>query len=400
MPDLILAVNSGSSSLKCSLFSLPDYEQICRIEAKSVAGLPTATLTSNRLNLSEELTESNLKCFVDSAVSLLEQFLKAEKPGTIRAVGHRIVQGGSLFDGPCILDEEADRKILSLVPLAPLHNPANLACYHEFSRVMPEDVKQVAVFDSTLFKDLPESERTLPLPKELTEKYGIRRYGAHGISHGFLHREVKRILNLKPDSRVITMHIGSGASLAAFKGDRCIATSMGLTPLGGVMMGTRSGDIDPSAATYLAEQMHMDMGELTYMLTKRSGLLGISGITSDVEVLEQRAYVHGDKNSELALDMFTSRIADFVAAYTFKLGHVDALVFSGGVYENSPRLRKNLADILSEPLGFKLDKVANIRTKNGITEVITAEDSKVVGIVIPTQEEKMIAMETARVIGL
>lgn len=400
MGKYVLAVNSGSSSVKCSLFSLPDFETVAKITCERIGTSSPAVLSlPDGTERTEELSEPTLMGGVGAAIRLLKTLPLPEGLLSIKGIGHRIVQGGSLFSDSCVLDEEAEEKILSLVPLAPLHNPANLTCYKAFASIMPGSVGEVAVFDTTLYKDLPPEEYTLPIPYEVAETYGIRRYGAHGISHGYLIRRYREDYAINQNDRVITMHIGSGCSLSAFDGKKCVATSMGLTPLGGVMMGTRTGDMDPSVVTYLEAKMKATPGAMSHMLTKTSGLLGVSGVSNDVRDL-LRASEEGNRRAELALSMFISRIADFVGSYYIKLGGLDSLVFSGGVFENSALLREKLGALLYPALRLKIDPRLNETVGAGGEGVITAPDSAIKGVVIPTAEEKMIAFETARVLRL
>lgn len=400
MERYLLAVNSGSSSLKCSLFSYPSYDLKAKIVVERIGQGSQAKMYSQGNKLTQApLEEPTLMGAVKAAVELLKSLPFPNGLESIAGVGHRIVQGGDLFKDACLLDEEAEEKILSLVPLAPLHNPANLTCYQVFKKILPSSVGEVAVFDTTLYKDLPEVERTFPIPYDWSQTYSVKRYGAHGISHSYLSRTYYSRYSQTKEENIITMHIGSGCSLSAFEGGKCIATSMGLTPLGGVMMGTRTGDIDPSIVTYLGERTGAKVGEINYILTKKSGLLGVSGISNDCRDL-LKASRDGNKRAALALNMFVSRIAEYVGSYFIKLGSLDALVFSGGVFENSPELRKGLADILEKALGFEINEEKNERIMSEKEGIITKPDSKIEGIVIPTAEEKMIAIEAARVLRL
>lgn len=400
MSEILISVNAGSSSLKCSVFELEGLAQIARIHVDRLGEGAVARLSrEGKEDVVLPLETPTLKGAVDATIQLLRKVPETDNLNNVVGVGHRVVQGGDLFSGSVLMDEENYEKILSLVPLAPLHNPANLTCYSEFAKLLPDSVGEVAVFDTGLFHSLPDEERTLPIPHELAEQYSVYRYGAHGISHSYLIGEARRILGEKRTRRTITMHIGSGCSLSAFLDGECRATSMGLTPLGGTIMGTRTGDLDPSVATYLAERMKLTPGETTYMLTKRGGLLGISGLSNDCRDLVEAADA-GNERADLALRIFTSRICDFIGSYTIKLGGLDTLVFAGGVYEKSKRLRKALAERIEPALGFRLDAERNGVIDPAVGGVISTDDSPITGIVIPTREEMMIAYETARILGL
>lgn len=400
MEKLVLAVNSGSSSLKCKLYSLPGFVPKAYFTAERIGENSKAKMVlANGMVRERGLPEPTLMAAVQACTECLVNTHAVSSLSDIKGIGHRVVQGGDTFSDAAVLDDKAASEIMDLVPLAPLHNPANLTCYYEFKKWMPRSTGQVAVFDTTLFHDLPLTEKTYPIPYQLAEKYKIRRYGAHGISHRFLALTAFENYMKTRQGRLITMHIGSGASLSAFLDGACIANSMGLTPLGGVMMGTRTGDMDPSVVTYLMENAHMGYGEVNYLLTKKSGLLGVSGISNDVRDLEQ-ALAAGNKRAKLATDLFISRICDFLGAYFVKLGGLDWLVFSGGVFENSPAMREALVNKAGPALGLSLDPDANKALFMGKGGIISASDSKVKMAVIPTDEELMIAKDTVRVLGL
>ena len=400
MSKILISLNAGSSSLKCSVFYLQGLKEIGWIHVDRIGEGSVAHLHEcEGRDITLPLDNPTLKGAVEATIKLLRSIPATDDLKNIAGVGHRVVQGGNLFSGSVLFSDKIYEKILSLAPLAPLHNPANLTCYSEFTKLLPSSVGQVAVFDTALFHSLPDEERTLPISYDLAERYSIYRYGAHGISHSYLIRKAQETLGKKKTSRTITMHIGSGSSLTAFRYGNCIATSMGLTPLGGIVMGTRTGDMDPSVVTYLAERMNMSPSETNYLLTRRGGLLGISGVSNDCRDLVKAAD-EGNYRAELALRIFTSRIADFIGAYTIKLGGLDALVFSGGVYEKSTRLRAALVAKIGPALGFKLDEVKNSEIDPSVGGVISTSDSTITGVVIPTDEERMIAYETAMVLGL
>lgn len=398
----VLSVNSGSSSIKCKLFLMPERKLMAYFvverfgsNAKCKVSIPGE---ETKLYPMEGTTLVNA---VDCIVDLLIKTNVVSSLDEIKGIGHRVVQGGDFFDDAVEFNGDVEQKILDLVPLAPLHNPANLACYREFKKRIPS-VGEVAVFDTTLFRHLPLSQRYFPIDYDLTEKYHIRRYGAHGISHKYLLNSCRK--RFLPDegkgANIITMHIGNGASLSAFKDGNCIATSMGLTPLGGIMMGTRSGDLDPSIITYIEDVSGMSSGQVEYLLTKHSGLLGVSGISNDVRDIRDAIEHDNNPRAILAKDLFLHSIAKMLGSYFVELGHLDALVFSGGIFENCVSFREGLVDIAKEALGLKLDPDLNEQMVNGKAGIISKNESKVKMIVIPTDEELMIALETVRILGL
>lgn len=399
MANYILSVNAGSSSLKCKVYLLQNLDFEAYFTTERVGQSLNWTLVKKD---GTKVTGTYEEPTLMSAVTKCVEILKKEVVGdlkNIKAVGHRIVQGAHLFSDACIMDSQAEEKILSLAPLAPLHNPANLTCYSVFKKLLPSTTGEVGVFDTTLYHSLPLTEQYFPIPYEISEKYKIYRYGAHGISHKYLLQKAEKNYIKKPHFRLITMHIGSGASLSAFKDEQCIATSMGLTPLGGVMMGTRSGDLDPSIVTYMMENIKLNFGQVNYMLTKKSGALGVSGISNDFRDIIAEAK-KGNKRAILTNELFISRIADYLGSYFIKLGGLDYLVFSGGVFENSAYLREMLVEKCQSALGLSLDKKSNNLLIGGKEGLISTEKSNVTMLVLPTDEEKMIAMETIRVLHL
>lgn len=309
----------------------------------------------------------------------------------IDAVGHRIVQGGDLFNKSCIVTKEVEDGIESLIDLAPVHNKGHLAGIRAVDHLLPT-TPQVTVFDNAFHSTMPDYAYLYAVPYEIYTKYHVRRYGFHGTSHRYVSHRVAELegKDIK-DLKIITCHIGNGASVAAIKDGKVVDTSMGLTPLAGVMMGSRSGDIDPSAVTYIMEKLDLKPQEMAEYLNKQSGVLGISGVSSDMRDVEQAAK-DGNKMAQLALTMYNYRIKKYIGSYAAVLNGVDVIVFTAGVGENQASMREGATDGL-DYLGVKLDKELNARTRGTETK-ISAPDSKVDVWVVPTDEEIVIARDT------
>ena len=386
-----MAVNAGSSSLKFKLYEMPEETVICSGIAERI-GHDDAIFT---IKYNGEKDEQILP-IKDHAVAvqiLLDKLLEKKIIASydeIKATGHRIVQGGKYFASSAVFDKDTEDKIESLIPLAPLHNAAHLVGFRAFKKVLPE-VPAVAVFDTAFHQTMEAQDYVYPIPYEYTEKYDIRRYGAHGTSHQYLAQEAEKYLKDVNHPRLITCHIGSGASISAIKDGKCVATSMGLTPLGGIMMGTRTGDIDPSVMKYCCFCENKDAEEMFQIFNKKSGLLGVSGISNDSRYVI-KAMNEGDERAKLAYQLLVRRIADFIGQYFVRLGGADLIVFSAGIGENSPETRELVCDAISEALGIIIDKELNneLRGKEGL---ISTEESKIKVAVIPTDEEIMIARD-------
>ena len=313
----------------------------------------------------------------------------------IDAVGHRVLHGGMAFTESCIIDEACIDAIKECIPLGPLHNPANLMGIEACRKVMP-NTPQVAVFDTAFHMTMPPKAYTYPIPYEYYEQDKVRRYGFHGTSHRYVSARAADMLG-KPlkDLKIITCHLGNGSSLAAVMNGKCVDTTMGLGPLAGVAMGTRSGDIDATILEYLMDRHGYDIKEMLNILNKKSGVLGISGVSSDFRDLDSAAE-EGNQRAKLALEVFRYGVKKFIGAYAAAMGGVDAIVFTAGVGENDAATRMDIASGL-EYMGVKMDPDANnIRGKEA---VISAPDSKVQVLLIPTNEELMIAMDTAALVG-
>lgn len=317
----------------------------------------------------------------------------------IKGIGNRVVQGGKYFSDSALFNQDTYNKIEELAPLDPLHAYAHLTCYNAFHKALP-DVGEVAVFDTAFHQTMEPKEYMYAIPYEYYEKYAIRRYGAHGTSHKYLSEVVdEEYLEGKEHKNVITLHIGSGASVSAVKDGKCIATSMGLTPLAGVMMGTRTGDIDPSVMPYLGRCLGKNADEVYDIFNKQSGLVGISGVSNDTRDVEEK-YNEGDEKSRLAIEMYANRIAEYIMMYYGKLGSCDMIVCSAGVFENAPLYRTKTFECVKEALGIVIDEKKNAETRLGKEGFISAEDSKIPVLVLPTDEELMIALDTARILGI
>ena len=396
-----MSVNAGSSSLKFKVYEMPEEEVIASGIVERI-GHDDAIFTIKKEGGEKKTEVLPVK---DHALAvklvlngLIEQgVLKSLEE--IKGVGHRIVQGGKYFNDSAIFTKDTEDKIESLIPLAPLHNAAHLVGYRAFKEALPE-VGEVAVFDTAFHQTMEPVEYLFPIKWEYIEKYDVRRYGAHGTSHKYLSEvAIKKYLNNKKDSKVITCHIGSGASISAIKNGKCIATTMGLTPLGGVMMGTRTGDMDPSVFNYLVSCTGKDAETIYQEMNKQSGLLAISGVSNDTRDIEA-GDLKGDERCHLAIQMFANRIASFIGSYFVKLGGVDAIVFSAGIGENSPHCRKAIIDACKDALHLELDENLNETVIRGKEGYISTPNSSCPIIVIPTDEELMIARDTVRLLKL
>lgn len=391
----VIAVNAGSSSLKFKLYEMPEEKVICSGLLERI-GLEMGNFVFKKDGKKYEHEapikdhEVAVKMLVDS---LLEHHC-VESLEEIKGIGHRVVQGGSYFSDSAIFDERTESLIESLIPLAPLHNKAHLVGFRAFKRILPH-VKSIAVFDTAYHQTMEPEDYMYACPYEYYEKYAVRKYGAHGTSHKYLGEVAKKYTQ---GNKIITCHIGSGASLCAIKDGKCVTTSMGLTPLAGIMMGTRTGDIDPSVMNYLVNQTGKSCEEIYQEFNKKSGLLGISGISPDSRDIED-GIARGDERCILAYKMYARRIADYIGQYFVRLGGCDLIVFSAGVGENSWDTRKNVCENLREALGVVIDDKANHGSR-GEEKIISAPESKIKVVVIPTDEEVMIARDIVRLLNI
>jgi acetate kinase len=395
----ILVINAGSSSLKYQLFDMTDESVLASGKVERI-GMDTAILTHevpNRPEIREVSEILDHTIAVRKVLGLLthQEHGVLQSIDEIQAVGHRIVHGGETFQKSVKVTPAVKNKIKELFDLAPLHNPAHMMGIHAVEANLP-DVPQVVVFDTAFHQTMDRVAFLYPIPLQLYNRHKIRKYGFHGTSHMYVSRQAAKFLQ-KPieELKIITCHIGNGASVTAVKGGISVDTSMGLTPLEGLMMGTRSGDIDPAVVPYVMDKEDLSIREVNSMLNKHSGLFAISGVSSDMrEVMEAREA--GNENAKLAVDMYAYRLRKYIGAYAAAMDGVDAIVFTAGVGENSWQLRELVLSNLTY-LGVVLDHEAN-RSKNRGERLISAPESKVDVLVIPTNEEMVIARDTYAIV--
>lgn len=394
----ILVLNCGSSSIKYKLYNMDDESVLAQGGVERI-GLDNAFLKLTLPNGEKKILMHDMPDHKEG-VNFVFQTLLSEEYGAIKsldeidAVGHRIVQGGDLFEKSCLVNEGVEAGIESLCDLAPVHNAGHLKGIRAVDHLMPE-VPQVTVFDNAFHSTMPAHAYLYAVPYELYEKYHVRRYGFHGTSHRYVSHRVAELMGKDiKDLKIITCHIGNGASVAAIKDGKVIDTSMGLTPLAGVMMGSRSGDIDPSAVTYIMDKLHLQPQEMADFLNKKSGVLGITGISSDMRDIEEAAK-NGNERAQLALRMYNYRIKKYIGSYAAAMGGVDVIVWTAGVGENQISTRMEACSGL-EFLGVKMDAEAN--NCRGEEKLISAPDSKVQVWVVPTDEEIVIARDTMELV--
>jgi len=396
----ILVLNCGSSSIKYALYDMDDRSVMTSGGAERV-GLDGAFVKVKMANGEKKQIMHDIPEHTEG-VKFIFSLLTDPEIGVIKdlkeidAVGHRMVHGGEKFNKSVVLDDEVLKVFEECSDLAPLHNPANLKGVKAVSELMP-GLPQVGVFDTAFHQTMPKKAYMYAIPYELYEKYAIRRYGFHGTSHRYVSKRVCDYLGVKPeDKKVITCHIGNGGSVAAVDCGKCVDTSMGLTPLEGVMMGTRSGDIDGGAVAFIQKKLGLDADGISNLLNKKSGVLGITGISSDMREIDA-ASDNGDEKARLALEMYNYRIKKYVGAYAAAMGGADIIVFTAGVGENQANMRESVCENM-EWMGVKLDVEKN-NAIHGEEAVISAPDSKVTVVVIPTDEELMIASDTMELCG-
>ncbi len=390
----VLVLNSGSSSLKYQVFDMPSKDVLAKGLVEKI-GIEGSFLSYKKGG--EKITVE--KDFSDHKVALQEVFNQLTNGELavlgdlkeIHAVGHRVVHGGEKFSESVLVTDEIIKEIEACNDLAPLHNPANLLGITACKELMGEETPQVAVFDTAFHQSMDPEYFLYAIPYEYYTKHKIRRYGFHGTSHKYVaHRTCEILKKDIQEQKIITCHLGNGASLAAVKDGKVIDTSMGFTPLAGVMMGTRSGDIDPSILEYLCKKENITIEEATTILNKKSGLLGVSQQSSDMRDIE-----YGDKQAQLALDVYINRIVHFIGAYTALMGGVDAIVFTAGVGERGPLIRERVINRLNY-MGIHIDEEANDKKAEEV--IISTSDSKITALVVPTEEELMIANDTYTIV--
>lgn len=395
----VIAVNSGSSSLKFQVFDMPSETVLTSGQAERIGQeMGAFTIKVNGEKKTQELPIADHQVAVDLMLKELVENNIVASLDEIKGAGHRIVQGGSYFSGSVEVNEDVVNKVEELSDLAPLHNPAHLVCYRALCKALP-NIKHVFVFDTAFHQTMTEESYLFPVPYEWYENYKVRSYGAHGTSHWYVNRRTAEILNKNVEEmNMITCHLGNGASITAIRNGKVINTSMGLTPLGGIMMGTRCGDIDPTVVFYMEGKLHATPEDMDNYLNKKSGMLGVSGISSDCRDIEA-AYNKGDERAIRTMNLYINRIVNVVGGYFAQLGHVDAIAFTAGIGENDSLVREKVCQGLEECMGLSVDYEANSKC-HGKELVISKEDSKVDVVVCPTNEELVIARDTVRILGL
>lgn len=393
----VLVVNCGSSSIKYQLINMENEEVMAKGYLEKI-GLPDSFLT-HKVNGEKYRIEKVITNHEEGIKLVLDQLLD-ENYGVIKdlkeidAVGHRVVHGGEKFSDSVIITDEVIDAMKECIPLAPLHNPAGITGIEACKKVLP-NVPMVGVFDTAFHQTIPEEAYIYAIPYEYYEKYRIRKYGFHGTSHKFVSRRVAELMG-KPveDLKIITCHLGQGGSLCAVKDGKSVDTSMGLTPLAGIPMGTRCGDIDPSIVTFLMKQENLTPDEMDTILNKKSGKLGISGVSFDDRDIEKAA-AEGNQRAKLAIDTFAYQVLGFIGRYAAQMNGVDVITFAGGVGENGPEVRSKICNSL-EFLGVKIDEEKN-KVRGKECEISTP-DSKVKVYIVPTDEELMIARDTMNLV--
>lgn len=393
----VLVLNCGSSSIKFQLIEMPEEKVLIKGGYERV-GIDGSFVTF-KCNDQKDVYDIPVKNHEEGIHIILEKLLDKKynvlnSLDEIKAVGHRMVHGGETFTSSVKIDDKVIEKLEELVSLAPLHNPSGISGIKATQKVLP-NVPMVAIFDTAFHQTMPEVAYMYNIPYEYYEKYSIRKYGFHGTSHKYVSERIAEIKGRK-DLKVINCHLGQGASIAAIDSGKCLDTSMGLTPLAGIPMGTRSGDVDPSIISFLCDKENMTADEVYNILNKKSGLLGLSGVSSDNRDVEKAAN-EGNKRAILALDSNIYLTAKYIASYLPVLGGVDVITFTAGIGENAPRTRKGICDYLKF-LGVEIDEEANM--VRGEEKKISTKNSKVEVWVIPTNEEIMIAKDTMKIAGI
>ncbi len=397
----ILVINAGSSSLKYQFIDMETEKVLAKGNCERIgtddAFIGFKTQSGEKIERKKTML-NHTQAFEAVKDALLDpEYGAISDLSEVSAVGHRVVQGGDYFDKSVLVNDEVMKKIDELSVLAPLHNPANLQGIKACTDVFGKDMPQVTVFDTAFLHTIPEKAFMYAIPYKYYEKYGIRKYGAHGTSHRYVSSKMAEIMGKNiEDLKLITCHIGNGSSISAIKYGKAIDTTMGFTPLAGFMMGTRSGSIDPSVVTFIAEKENLTPQETINMLNKESGLLGISGISSDDRDVSS-AEEQGNHRAHLAHEMLYYQIAKYIGACYIALGGCDGIVFTAGLGENQPQLREKVCEYL-ECLGVKMDKEFNATALHGVTGTLSTPDSKIRVELIATDEEMVIARDTKAIV--
>jgi len=397
----VLVINAGSSSLKYQLIDTADETVLAKGLAERI-GIDNSVLSHTPAGKEKVEIRTDIKDHVQAVKMVIDALVHPEygvikDMSEISAVGHRVVHGGEKFSSSVVIDDDVIEAIRANSDLAPLHNPANIVGIEACKSVMP-DTPMVAVFDTAFHQTMPKEAYIYAIPYSAYEKYSIRRYGFHGTSHKYVALRAAKLLGRPIEElKIVTCHLGNGSSIAAVKNGRSVDTSMGFTPLEGLPMGTRCGAIDPAIITFLMEKENMTYQEINRYMNKESGVLGISGVSSDFRDLEAAAD-EGNERAQLALDIFAYSIKKYIGAYAAAMGGLDCVVFTAGIGENNPNIRQKACEGL-DFLGITVDNEKNQYTKKGKEGEISTADSKVKVLVIPTNEELMIARETVELVG-
>jgi acetate kinase len=406
----VLVVNAGSSTLKFQLIATDLEAMETDADRRLVHGVIErigghALVRLRQPGKPRQLRETPLKDH-RAAIEYVLRWIVSEESGIdevralgdVHAVGHRVVHGGQRFRQSVRIDADVLHAIEDQVELAPLHNPANLRGIRAITELLGAGVPQVAVFDTAFHATMPDTSFLYAIPYSYYRRYGVRRYGFHGTSHRYVAFRYRKLRGIAREAvNIVTLHLGNGCSACAIKGGNSFDTSMGFTPLEGLVMGTRAGDVDPSLVTWLAEKEGTSAADVERMLTRQSGLLGVSGLTSDMRELLAEEREHQDRRVTLAIDMFCQRVRRYIGAFLAELGGADAIVFTGGIGENSPEIRARVCQGL-EWLGLRVDPLRNEACIDGATGTINDKDSRLAAWVIPTDEELLIARDTVRVV--
>lgn len=396
----ILILNCGSSSIKYQLFDMDSKEELLAKGIVEKIGLLGSFIKNSRCDGDEVKLVGDIFDH-QQGIEYVLGLLTSEKHGSIKnmeelkAVGHRVVHGGEAFNGSVYISDEVIKTMEECVDLAPLHNPPNLKGIYAIKELLP-DVPQAGVFDTAFHQSMEPEAYMYAIPYSLYKKYGIRKYGFHGTSHRYVSDRAASMLNKDiKDLKIITCHLGNGASIAAIKNGNSVDTTMGLTPVEGLMMGTRSGDFDIGALTYIMQKEEIDVNATNTMINKQSGVLGVSGVSSDMREVENAAE-EGNERAKLALEMYNYRVVKYIGAYTAAMGGLDALVFTGGIGENADDMRQAIMDSFKY-IGLEADEAKN-KGLRGKEQIITTATSKVAAMVIPTNEELVIARDAFAIV--
>ena len=388
----VLAINAGSSSLKFQLFEMPE-EKVLTSGVVERIGLDNGVFNI-KYNGKKDSQTLDIKDHNVAAELVLQALVDKEIVNSLEeivAVGHRVVHGGEYFSESVLTTEENVKRVDELGELAPLHNPANLVGYYSFSKALPNATHTFS-FDTAFHQTMEPEVFIYPLPYEYYKDLKVRRYGAHGTSHQYVSNRTAELMGKDVnDLNIITLHLGNGASISAVEGGKCVNTSMGFTPLSGIMMGTRTGDVDPAVVTYLMKQLDISADEVLDIFNKKSGMLGISGISSDARDVEA-AINEGNERAILTRKMYAERVRQVVGGFAMQLGHVDAITFTAGLGENDTEIRAAILDLLEDGMGVKYDKDLNGTTR-GEEKRVSSDDSKVEVWIVPTNEELVIARD-------